>query len=171
MGAATIVTAIVGVFVSTLALGLAIYEGYQNRKHNRLSMTPSLHYGLQTSATQQSLITIINSGVGPAFVKSFEVRVDTQVFQPKDGPDFQRTMATIFHDLKEFKTLFVTLNPEMAVRAGESIELIGIDPKEDKSHLSLVSEIFSRTNIRIEYQSAYKEKVLTAVSPTMQLIE
>jgi len=70
------VTAICAVIIALSALVVSIWEGIQNRKHNRLSVRPHLRIDRSTYVGSPAKITIGNNGLGTAIVQSFTVHCD-----------------------------------------------------------------------------------------------
>ena len=69
----------VTLIIAVAAIGLAIWEGAENRRHNRLSVQPRLAGAVdasQESAAEYVRMTIENTGLGPAVVKTFRIYWD-----------------------------------------------------------------------------------------------
>ena len=54
------------------AVGVATWEGYENRRHNRLSVRPQLDLKLEVSSGKAGWV-LSNVGVGPAIPRAFEI--------------------------------------------------------------------------------------------------
>jgi hypothetical protein len=85
---------IASVFVALLAFFVAWYSVWATRRHNRLSVQP--RFTTFTSATDQDEATGValyklvlrNSGLGPAFIRRFEVLIEGVAYQPKKPEEF-----------------------------------------------------------------------------------
>lgn len=81
-------------FVSLLALFVASYSVWATRRHNRLSVQP--RFTTFTSSADQDVasgiahykLVLRNSGLGPAFIKQFELLIDGVAHQPKKPEEF-----------------------------------------------------------------------------------
>jgi hypothetical protein len=65
--------ALASVSIAVIALVFSIWQGYLMRKHNRLSVVPLLHFDCGI-ADDVFFLKLKNAGVGPAVVKSLEIR-------------------------------------------------------------------------------------------------
>ena len=55
--------------VAPAAIGLALWEGYENRQHNRISVVPKLDGVRDVDMTAQSFeLALLSRGLGPAVV-------------------------------------------------------------------------------------------------------
>ena len=64
------------VFIAFIALLLALWEGYQNRRHNILSMKPNLYFEGHSVIDAPIGLFLVNGGVGPAIILSSRLCVD-----------------------------------------------------------------------------------------------
>ncbi|WP_088744110.1 hypothetical protein [Cobetia sp. QF-1] len=62
------------IFIAVCAFGLSLWQGYQQRVQNHISVEPRINaYFKHDSKIDKHGIYIFNNGLGPAFIKSFEV--------------------------------------------------------------------------------------------------
>jgi hypothetical protein len=85
------IIAIAAVVIAASALFVAIYEARQLRKHNRLSVIPKLRIDACTELSKDITISLINSGLGPAIIKSAIVGLDTLPNVAETIGDFTKT--------------------------------------------------------------------------------
>jgi hypothetical protein len=67
--------------LAVCALGLTAYQAIAMRRHNHLSVRPHLgSFSARTLSPSEGRITIslVNNGLGPAFIDSFSVTLDSQ---------------------------------------------------------------------------------------------
>ena len=64
------------VFIALIALLLALWEGYQNRRHNKLSMKPNLYFEGHLVRGEPIGLFLVNGGVGPAIILSARLWLD-----------------------------------------------------------------------------------------------
>lgn len=63
------------VFISFCALALSLYGGYESRRHDRLAVKPLMTIDFAYRDEGAGFI-MVNDGLGPAIIRSFEVFVD-----------------------------------------------------------------------------------------------
>lgn len=86
------VSTIVTLVVALCAIGLSVWEGYEYRRHNRLSVMPQLQSANEYrnnpgDSTAKVRYRLLNAGLGPAVLESIVVYYDsTEVFYT-DDPD------------------------------------------------------------------------------------
>lgn len=64
------------IFIAVLALLVSLDQAWQTRKHDKLSVRPYVYVSFRHSYEEGAGWTYSNFGLGPAILKSFEVRVD-----------------------------------------------------------------------------------------------
>lgn len=65
--------------IALVAIGLAIWEGAENRRHNRLSVLPRLGAEINSGRdgdTEYIRMAVESTGLGPAVIKSFRIYLD-----------------------------------------------------------------------------------------------
>ena len=72
--------------VAMAAVGLAVWEGLENRRHNRLSVVPNVDAVREFDMRAQTFtFTLMSSGLGPAVVRDMRVYVDDELVFDKDS--------------------------------------------------------------------------------------
>lgn len=70
-------TLVATALIALVALGLSIYEGWESRRHNRLSVRPFLTEAVRMSPAHERMCLVLkNNGLGPAVVKKWTLHVD-----------------------------------------------------------------------------------------------
>jgi hypothetical protein len=76
------ITAAAAVVAALVALAVGVWENAEQRRHNRLSVFPSLDYIAELrvrtedqDTVRQAVIRIVNEGVGPAVIDEVGIRV------------------------------------------------------------------------------------------------
>ena len=64
-------------FIAILALAISLWQGFEERRHNRLTVKPLLSFET-ISHNQTKSIRLSNNGLGPAIIKGFYVYLDGQ---------------------------------------------------------------------------------------------
>lgn len=147
----TITTAVIGI----CALGLTIYQAALARKHNRLSVRPHLtrftNLGTQPGKGVLS-VDLINKGIGPAFISAFEVYLDD-----KPITDVKEAVNKML-SARQYHQQITLLTDDYALSAGESKSLLKlVVALQDGDSLDEIEKELSRLDLRVDYESAYKE--------------
>lgn len=64
--------------LAVLALSVSLWQGYEERRHNRLSVRPLLTFDYTYDTAGWFSLEVVNTGVGPAIIQRFEAFVDGQ---------------------------------------------------------------------------------------------
>jgi hypothetical protein len=153
--AATIVAG-VSVVIALAALGVSVWEGVENRRHSRLSVRPLLRIDCMGMRQPPISITLINSGVGPAIVKSFEVRVDGK---PVDSSNLHpMDEALIKVGLTAEKYIYFTPWLDEAISPGERLEILKFPNAEiPLATANHIRAVLPRLRVHVRYCSIYEQ--------------
>ena len=70
--------------IALSAFGVALWQGYVTRKHNRLSVKPMLHFDIGM-IEDDFVLKLTNSGIGPAVIWDWNVKFSEKTIG--DNPD------------------------------------------------------------------------------------
>ncbi len=147
--------------IALCALGTTFWQAYVSRQHNKLSVKPYLTtwtHLQNDGASNIFTVDILNNGVGPALIKSFQIYVDGQEVKGKDDELVK----------KAFKILFPTYQSEPDYAYMSKGYMM---PPREKCHL--VKAVFStpievvekevehakeRVRVVVKYESIYQEQ-------------
>lgn len=151
--------------VALTALGVSIWQGYETRKHNRLSVTPNLVYYTQFSPTDKLQgFNITNNGLGPAIIDNFTIYVDDYLVNTQAASTWLEVI-----DKLELDRSWITYNwlePGYAIRPDETVWLIAISETDQTvENINLLKNVLPRLRIQIEYHSIYEDPFSTDLSP------
>ena len=96
----------VTVVVAVAAIGLSVWEGYENRLHNRLSVMPHLERAESTirDSAEDSTYTMIyavdNTGLGPAVLDNIMIYRDSVLFYDAQASGGYMPMNDLLADLR-----------------------------------------------------------------------
>ena len=82
--------ALSAMIVAVFALFVTIWDSYQSRKHNRLSVKPFL--GIGVDIHEKVEFTLSNQGIGPAVIKEFSVYFDGKLLSKNPRADIYRDL-------------------------------------------------------------------------------
>jgi len=169
MNAAEIVTAIASLFIAlatTLialaALGIAVWQGAETRRHHRNAARPWLQFHVELS-TKSSLfgVHLQNKGVAPARVTGFTVELDGS----KLDADWQALWIALFDKLGGASDWLewvkaTSINPGGChISVGETLPVISaFGPRLTPGQLESFHGLLERAVLTVEYQSVYGEE-------------
>ena len=107
------------IFTAFLALMVSIYEGYEIRKHNRLSVRPHLQNAVERTGRIYYSIGLKNGGLGPAIIEDFQILANG-----KEMEFWKDAMDEI--ELSKFSSLS-TLKIGDVINSGEVVNLVVLD--------------------------------------------
>lgn len=143
--------------IALCALFVTIWQGVQNRRHNRLSMRPLLHFDFLAKDGIVS-ISLKNTGVGPAVIKKFTVELDGKELYGNEY-ELLKTIIEEFEIEHLGGELYRPGDTGQGLPVNGTYELLRVDNIEVDSpqYFELMNEI-SRVVFRINYESVYEEK-------------
>lgn len=127
-------------FIAILALFVSIYEGYEIRKHNRLSLKPYLDSSKYIHERNVFKIELRNEGLGPAIVEDFTIYANG-----KQVSSWNKAMQEI--NMKQFSQL-TNLKKGDIISQGELLTMVKIDTVLPKFNLKYT----------LRYQSVYEKE-------------
>jgi len=155
MDASTVV-AIVAVVVGLAAVGVSVWEGITNRRHNRLSVRPALVIYGHNHDRRPLCVLLQNNGFGPAVIKSYAVSVQdrsgqfVQLESPHDLLDNPGLLDVSIWSATPGRVLSVQSEVPL-LDFGDSIAF-RTDARRDE-----VAKL-RRLEFRIDYESLYGER-------------
>lgn len=160
------ITAIAAIIIALIALGISVWQGYETRRHNRLSVTPKLTYDYSlSSAYPEVAIKLSNNGIGPAIIKDFALHVDGIRIEDIGYGGWK----SVGNKLNTFQPWVRSafLNKEDVMRVGETKMLFSVDRKNiNRERKEIILKAFSRLKISIEYESIYGDNYLIEIDET-----
>jgi len=151
--------------VAGLALSVTVWEGYENREHNRLSVAPRLTVTTRISASESGAagIYVENEGLGPAIIRDVRVTIGNTTYQPAD--DGSPWAPAVNRLLEEAEPL--DFNPEDDLHqfdfeendtlgAGEAKPVFFPGPGKEKAQ-AWFEKNAGKISLEIDYESMYGE--------------
>ena len=150
------VTAICSVIIAGAALFISTWQVITTRRHNRLSVRPSLNFHIIVALEPpKAEILITNNGVGPAFIKDFRVYIDDKLRDDFKAADWPKVASLI-----GFKSRYaegICFGKDTPLAAAKSHPVFKVSITEENKPPQ-VQKAFDRINIFIKYESVYKDK-------------
>ena len=172
---ANIIIAIASVFIATCALLFTAWQGWETRKHNKISVRPILtgetfdaeRYSVEKDIRRVSL-EIINSGIGPAIIKSFVLIFDDEEIARNDVNAYCDFMKQKLRGMKGIKGVddidklglgFLMCGSVMKEGDKQMIWDIKYINKDDPQNDNIAT--LYKITLIVEYQSVYDGDVFT----------
>jgi len=136
----------IAIGIAMVALFVSLWQGVEERRHNRLSVKPILtfdHY----SEDQNRHIIVSNNGLGPAIVQQFTIIDRGQAFDAKDGNPWEFVLEQ--RNLRDSMFQMFYFQEMATIKADESFTLLSWKAKPGQE---LDFEIM------IEYTSMYEDE-------------
>lgn len=139
--------------ISLSAFGVAIWQGYVTRRHNRLSVKPMLHFDIGMTETRLVLM-LKNTGVGPAVIERFRVEINGEEI----GQNPDQIVINLIDELEAAHLTGTMYFPGIgqAMAVGDAYKVIKLRNSEKDEELFEV--IKYAVNVTVEYKSIYGEQ-------------
>jgi hypothetical protein len=158
------IVAVSSLVVALAAVAVTIWQGMLTRKHNRLSVLPRLRIDFDHPTGGEVVVTLMNTGLGPAVINSYEVRVDGAP-SPVSGM-LRLGHAVIGLGLVESFYAYAPA-PSDVFAAGEKRTLLSFRPaKDNDQERDRIHTALARVTLDFAYESMYGDKqqlVITAI--------
>ena len=170
--------------IALTALGIAVWQGFETRHHNRSSVKPYLEVNYDLSPTEPIKIVIKNQGIGPAIITKMTCNVDGMTFDAfsletlnacfkaaaltsglpakilESGKVIIDIPKTATSSSGEFFSEWLIFSPGDVFSAGEERVLLSSGRQDNLNDelRTLLVKIVRRIAIVIEYNSIYDEQ-------------
>lgn len=161
-------------FVATLALVFSVWQGFENRYHNKLTQRPHLDLSLRASdGAMVRGIRLDNAGLGPAIIKSISFSVNgSPVSLSENDISIGKNIYTKVLDdigwpqeLSERKRILVTTLPEDAwILHGDEVFIFKLESKMEFEEY----QKFRSLEVTIDYNSMYGESCRIFFDPKLE---
>jgi hypothetical protein len=142
--------------VAACALGVTVWQGCQNYKHNKLSVRPKLTASESYhDADKGRTITfeLINSGFGPAIIKDFILVYDGKEVSNNNRKAYEDFLTKLTKDKGIDLVSIYSFIPNSSLLAGERYELFSFHHTHGQN-ISFIDKL----NLRVSYQSIYEDE-------------
>jgi hypothetical protein len=160
------VTAMTGVFIAVCALVVSIIQARSTIEVSRISVRP--HLQLSTALFGENYhfkVLLENNGLGPAFIKNFDVRLDGENLNSGDP------ISEAINLIKTPNTKMKTFNfrKGYAIKEGQEkviLELSFIDLEPDLGYdlTSFIDDIVKRVTLEFNYEDGFGKRVRPVIS-------
>ena len=144
--------------IALCALIFTTWQGFQARKHNKLSYRPHLTTWVHSDADKGFyVVDLINNGLGPALIENFILRVDGKIIPGEKTEPIEKALKILFpnHNYNCYHS-FVSKGYSMAAKDKRTIVSVQFtNPPFPTSEF--VEHALNRGDIEISYKSFYNE--------------
>lgn len=154
------VIAISSTLIALCALIATLWQACVARRHNRLSVTPYLTTWSHNDDKGVYKVDILNNGIGPALIKTFQVFVDTHEIKGQDLEIIRKALKILFPNYEySVYNSFLSEGYMMAPKEGRCLVNIQFTGQTVPA-LEEIEHATKRVKIVIEYESIYKVKFI-----------
>lgn len=141
-----------------LAFLLSLWQGYSNRKHNRMTIKPALCHWLHSESSAFNF-SVTNNGFGPAVVKDFKLFVDGSEVGGLKDTIIEQGIKQLFSQTAQISTAHLNQNyviaPNQTILIAQ-VNFLAMDaPSKDE-----IKKTIERARLLISYESGYGDKFL-----------
>ena len=151
------ITSVCAVIIAIAALSTSIWQAFLTRKHNRLSVTPSITTTSTVVAGEPVSCIFENHGVGPATIMSVKLSYGNNNFEIKNYEDFKSFFRSVNINLDDdiAHTVTATMSPA-TLAPGKSITFFNFpDSGDDPELYSSLLKTMDTLEIELTYKCIY----------------
>jgi hypothetical protein len=162
---------IIGIMASLIAifaLGVSIWQGHEQRQHNRLSVKPALVFSIDTADDGTVIgINLKNAGTGPAIIKQFIISVDNKPVQSSPGKVWESATKILNLTDPKFNFIHYSFDPNDVVAINENIAIWSMEYEnyQKLGDKEAWKQAVSRIKINVNYKSIYDEDFQVSHAP------
>jgi hypothetical protein len=153
-----VVTGISSSIIALCALIFTIWQGFQVRKHNKLSCRPYLTTWVDSDENKGFYaVVLMNNGLGPALIENFILKVDGKIIPGERAEPIEKALKILFpnHNYNSYHS-FVSKGYSMAAK--DKCILVSIQfTNPPFPAREFVEHAINRGDIEISYKSFYDE--------------
>ena len=148
------ITSICSIFIASLAIGLTVWQGVVQRRHNRLGVQPNLAFSFSIT-TESASIKVKNCGLGPACISSYHLLIDSKSAREMGIQRWEQLTEYLGLD---FPVTHSSIEKGDVIPPGVEIPIISLTIEEYKPEKTKqIRNAFRKLSFHIEYSSFYKE--------------
>ena len=150
-----LVAMIFGVLLIAFAGIMKLFKNHSFRKEEKLSVRPSLKIDREIQSDKPIRIILLNSGVGPAYIDSFEVLTNRDKSGDKIHSSLYSAVANL--GLNSSDVIYYSLSKNEEILPSGSKILFEANPINSEDHARICAAL-PELNFKINYSSIYDEK-------------
>jgi hypothetical protein len=156
------ITGISSAVIALCALALTVCQAWTTRRHNRLSVKPHLDTWSDSDEVNNNYtVKLLNNGIGPAVIKSFEIQVDGQPVVGEGVEPVKKTLKILFPEY-QYDSHQSYVAPGYVMAAKEAHDLASVTFRGQKvPRPEEVRNAIKKARLLIHYESFYGDKYHT----------
>ena len=143
--------------IALSALGVSIWQGYLQRKHNKLSVLPHVTVEFDTRINSDIAVLIKSVGLGPAKFLNYKWVVNDREFYVRTKKDYWDLLNGL--GLENERVEFYCPQLESFLAPGFQGFLVRFPDSTSKPQHNKIVAALSKSRIYILYESMYGDKV------------
>jgi|ERR1051326_7976375 hypothetical protein len=152
------ISSYVPIFISVLALAVAINGAIEARKHNKLSVRPYVRFNHIGAANAPKVgLNVENNGLGPAVISKFSIFLNKERMEKYGFPDWEGVSDKLSDILDSNSTEWFWSSDGYVVKAGQSLTLYMIPPEKVRDLRVFRKLISEKLIVRLHVCSLYGE--------------
>lgn len=146
--------------VALAAIGLALWEGFENRQHNRMSVVPKLDGARDFDMTAQSFeLALLSNGLGPAVVTDLVLFVDGEpVHEGSSDAEYPWLTAFRVFDSGSFDVMDSYYSAGQFLIPGERYHLFSVRRMKSAPKMEGFRDAANRIDAVVCYCSVYDDQ-------------
>ena len=159
-----------GAVIGAAGLGLAVYQAWATRTHNRHSVRPLLNLGTSFRSGSRAGLLLTNVGLGPAAITKTILTFDGKPL----GEFSERNVnivRSIFEKERSIRPHATTLGSRGTRFLGKDYQeyLLFVEPYNSQEHQAFCDLVRNRIKLLIHYESLYGGEDFTEPHPHTRL--
>lgn len=149
---------VITLLIALIALVFSLWQGFEIKKQNRLSLKPMLTF-LKYESFEKYEIILSNKGLGPAIIKSFRIYHNKKEY--KNWNEVERSPDYKYGGIPYEVTSFLPIEEydNVVVSANESISLLKlVNQSKDSLNLEKIINLLINIAIEIKYTSIHGDE-------------
>ena len=149
--------------IALIALLFAIVQGWQNQKHNRLSVKPLIKCESSDGTDgdkRHVVLSLVNHGTGPALITNFILSFNGNPVVRNDSAEYASFLKEKLNSLngnkKNLGIGFIMRGSVMKIADELMLWDITYKNKDDPDNQNI--ETIGKLSVRVEYQSIYEDE-------------
>ncbi len=145
--------------IALCAFGLTIWQIIVTRSHNRLSVTPHLTTWTHSDKAKNIYaVDLLNNGIGPALINSFQIQVDGQPIIGEGTEPMEKALKILFPQY-QYSSWQSFVSKGYMMSAKEARNLVTVHFLGEKlPRPEEVEHATKRVRLFTEYESIYGDK-------------
>lgn len=154
------VLSIAATVTAVIALCVAVWDGSETRRHNRLSVAPRVDFFTMQSLSMErpeNYLSLHNRGLGPAVLKSLVITVNGERISLLGRGKTKEAVKKL--GLYRSGIGFTSIETDDILEVGDSSKIFQINTQKATPELLVIfNSALSGAKLEVEYESLYGEK-------------